>query len=93
MGGASTQQLLLVSAADLQGVPTGCAADPFPDSLEDGDLQAEGAAAPESDGRPPQPLRQALKVRQRETRASRGNPTIWRTSPAGITTAWWIPRP
>ncbi len=46
MGGASTQQLLLVSAADLQGAPTGCDSVPLPDFLEDGDLQADGAARP-----------------------------------------------
>ena len=47
MAGASTQQLLLVSAADLQSdVPGGCAAAPLPESLEDGVLQADGAARP-----------------------------------------------
>ena len=47
MAGASTQQLLLVSAADLQkDAPGGCAAAPMPESLEDGVLQADGAARP-----------------------------------------------
>ena len=46
MGGASTQQLLLVSAADLQEAPPGLAPAPLPESLEDGVLQADGAARP-----------------------------------------------
>jgi DNA mismatch repair protein MutS len=42
MGGASSQQLLLVSAADLQVA----SADVLPECLEDGVLQADGAARP-----------------------------------------------
>jgi DNA mismatch repair protein MutS len=46
MGGTSSQQLLLVSAADLQEASAEFAADPLPEYLEDGILQADGAARP-----------------------------------------------
>jgi DNA mismatch repair protein MutS len=46
MSGASSQQLLLVGAADLQQAPAvPCSGSP-PDDLEDGDLQADAAARP-----------------------------------------------